>query len=42
MLKSTLEPEQNLNTMLQRNSRTVKEANPFTVGKTTMFYIKKF
>ena len=41
-LKSTLEPEQNLQVLLQRNSRTVKEQNPFDAKKTTLFYIKKF
>ena len=42
LLQGTLEPEQAMTTMLQRNARTVKEANPFTPGKTTVFYIKKF
>lgn len=42
MLKDTLEPEQSLGPMLQRNARSLKEQNPFTQGKMTTFYIKKF
>ena len=42
MLKGTLEPEQALSTLLQRNARTIKEPNPYGAKKITIFYIKKF
>ena len=41
-LKGTLEPEQNMTVLLSRNSRTVKEKNPFDATKSTTFYVKKF
>ena len=41
-LKDTLEPEQNFQTLLQRNTRTLKEQNPFDAKRTTLFYTKKF
>ena len=42
MLKETLEPEQNLASLLMRSARTLKETNPFNAAKITIFYIKKF
>ena len=32
-LKGTLEPEQNMSVLLSRNSRTIKEKNPFDATK---------
>ena len=32
-LKGTLEPEQSMSVLLSRNSRTVKEKNPFDATK---------